>query len=321
MRRNLRPRTTIPDSEDDSQFSETSLKNSSPLRRSSRSTPLRAGGSSLSRSRRVIQDSEADEEDYIGLSDSVAPDNPASGGVAVVVPMKNESPSDSNSQSPLGNLSTGYSTPATSVGAAATEPDTKIAIKTSARINAADRVKKLQSSALSLGTSQRGRKRSAAALVEEEDASDVPLAHAFKKRTVKRRTGALSVQPDPEASDTALAHALQMEEYKYPRATTEQRLLVDKFIDEHLEYDSDPDSRPVFFSPLSSEPPGLDSSAYSDTSEDPLEDRSPGPLGEGLNDDLHDSGADLPPTWEEQRKARRVSRVLSPRGLYMLTIT
>ncbi|KAJ5395368.1 uncharacterized protein N7487_009671 [Penicillium crustosum] len=308
MRRNLRPRTTIPDSEDDSQFSETSLRNSSPLRRSSRSAPLRAGGSSLSRSRRVIQDSEADEDDDIGLSDSVAPDNPASGGIAVVVPMKNESPSDSNSQSPLGNPSTGYSTPATSVGAAVTEPDTKVAKKTSARINAADRVKKLQSSALSLGTSQRGRKRSAATLVEEDDASDVPLAHAFKKRTVKRRTGALSAQPDPEASDTALAHALQMEEYKYPRATTEQRLLADKFIDEHLEYDSDPDSRPVLFSPLSSEPPGLDSGAYSDTSEDPLEGRSPSPLGESLNDNLYDSEADLPPTWEEQRKARRVDK-------------
>lgn len=313
MRRNLRPRTTIPDSEDDAQFSETSLRNSSPLRRSSRSAPLRAGGSSLSRSRRVIQDSEADEDDYIGLSDSVAPENSPSSGIAVVVPMKNESSSDSNSQSPHGNLSTGYSTPATSVGAAVAEPDTKIATKTAARINAADRVKKLQSSALSLGTSQRGSKRSAAVLVEEEDASDVPLARTFKKRTVKRRTGALSVQPDPEASDTALAHALQMEEYKYPRATTEQRLLVDKFIDEHLEYDSDPDSRPVFFSPLSSEPPGFDSGADSDTSEDPLEGSSPGPFGEGFNHDLHDSEADLPPTLEEQRKSRRVSRVLSPR--------
>ncbi|OQD69551.1 hypothetical protein PENPOL_c002G06438 [Penicillium polonicum] len=308
MKRNLRPRTTIPDSEDDSQFSETSLRNSSPLRRSSRSGPLRAGGSSLSRSHRVIQDSEADEDDYIGLSDSVAPDNSGSGGIAVVVPMKNESPSDSNSRSPPGDMSTGYSTPATSVGAAVTEPDTKIATKTSARINAADRVKRLQSSALSLGTSQRGRKRSAAALAEDDDASDVPLAHTFKKRTVKRRTGDLSVQPDLEASDTALAHALQMEEYKYPRATAEQRLLVDKFIDEHLEYDSDPDSRPVFFSPLSSEPPGLDSDTYSDTSENPLEGRSPSPLGEGLNDDLHDSEADLPPTWEEERKARRVDK-------------
>lgn len=317
MRRNLRPRTTIPDSDDDSQFSETSLRNSSPLRRSSRSGPLRAGGSSLSRSRpRVIPDSEADEDDYVGLSDSAAPDNFASGSIAVVVPLKNESASDSNSRSSLGNLSTGYSTPATSVGAAATEPDTKIATKTSARINAADRVKKLQSSALSLGASQRGRKRSAAALAEDDDASDVPLAHAFKKRTVKRPTGALSVQTDLEASDTALAHTLQMEEYEYPRPTTEQRLLVDKFIDEHLEYDSDPDSRPVFFSPLSPEPPGLLHSgvADSDTSEDPLEGRSLSPLWEGLNDDIHDPEADLPPTWEEQRKARRVSRVLSPRA-------
>ncbi|KAJ5252504.1 hypothetical protein N7489_002914 [Penicillium chrysogenum] len=296
MRHNLRPRTTIPDSDDDSQFSETSLRNSSPLRRSSRSGPLRAGGSSLSRSRtRVIQDSEADEDDYVSLSDSVAPDNSASGGLAVVVPVKNESSSDSNSRSSLGR-STGDSTPATSVSAAVTEPDTKIATKTSARINAADRVKELQSTALSLASHQRGRKRSAAVLAEDDgDASDVPLAHAFKKRTAKRPTGA-----DLEASDSALAHALQMDEYEYPLSTTEQRLPVDKFIDEHA---SDSGSRPV--SPLSSEPPEL---LHSDTSEDPLEGRSPSPLGEGLLDDIHDSEADLPPTWEEHRKARRAER-------------
>ncbi|CAG7981363.1 unnamed protein product [Penicillium nalgiovense] len=300
MRHNLRPRTTIPDSDDDSQFSETSLRNSSPLRRSSRSGPLRAGGPSLSRSRtRVIQDSEADEDDYVGLSDSVAPDNSASGGIEVVVPVKNESSSDSNSnsRSSLGR-STGYSTPATSVSAVVTEPDTSIATKTSARINAAGRVKELQSSALSLGSHQRGRKRSAAVLAEnddDDDASDVPLARAFKKRTAKRPTGA-----DLEASDSALAHALQMDEYEYPLSTTEQRLPADKFIDEHA---SDSDSRPV--SPLSSEPPEL---LHSDTSEDPLEGRSPSPLGEGRNDDIHDSEADLPTTWEEHRKARRVER-------------
>lgn len=234
--------------------------------------------------------------------DSVTPGNSASGRIEVVVPMKNESPSDSNSRSSLGNLTTGCSTPATSVGAAVTEPDTKVAIKTSARINAADRVKKLQSSALSLGASQGGRKRSAAALAEDTGASDVSLTHASKKRAVKRPMGTLSVQNDLETSDAALAHALQMEEYDYPRPTTEQGSLVDKFVDEHLEYDSDPDSRPVSFSPLSPEPPGLLHSgvASSDTSEDPLED--------GLDDDLHDSEADLPPSWEEQRKARRVSR-------------
>ncbi|CAI7636120.1 unnamed protein product [Penicillium glandicola] len=303
MRRTLRPRTTIPDSEDDSQFSETSLRNSSPLRRSSRSGPLRAGGTSLSQSRpRVIQDSEADEDEDIGLSDSVAPDNSTSARISVVVPAKNESPSDSNSRSSLLNPSTGYSTPATSVGAAVTEPDTKIAVKTSARINAADRVKKLHSSALSLGAPQRGKKRSAAVLAEDDDASDVPLAHVFKKRAVKHSTGAMPVQTDLEASDAALAHSLQMDEYEYPRPTTEQRLLVDKFIDDHLEYDSDPDSRPVFFSSLSPEPPGLlpFGVAHSETSEDPLQD--------GLNDQLHSSEEDLPPTWEEHRKARRVER-------------
>ncbi|OQE34598.1 hypothetical protein PENCOP_c017G01089 [Penicillium coprophilum] len=308
MRHNLRPRTTIPDSDDDSQFSETSLRNPSPLRRSSRSGPLRAGGSSLFQSRpRVIQDSEADEDDYVGLSDPVAPDKSAS-GIAVVVPVKNESSSDTNSRSSLGNQSTGYSTPATSVGASVTEPDTKIAAKTSARINAADRVKKLQSSSLSLGASKRGRKRSATVLAEDDDASDVPLARASKKWMAKRP--ALAVQTNHEASDTALAHALQMEEYEYPHPTTEARLLVDTSIDEHMEYDSDPNSRPEFFSPLSPEPPGLlpSCTAGSDSSEDPLEGGSPLSLGEDLNDEIHDSEEELPPNWEEQRKARRAER-------------
>ncbi|EKV17490.1 DNA excision repair protein Rad16, putative [Penicillium digitatum] len=298
MRRNLRPRTTIPDSDDDVPLSETSLRNSSPLRRSSRSGPLQVSGSSLSQSRpRVIKDSETDEDDDVGLSDSVVPDSFISGRIAVVVPMKNESPSDSNSRTSLGNQSTSYSTPAT-------EFDTKIATKPSARINAADRVKKLQSSTLSLGNSQRGRKRSAAVLTEDDDASDVPLAYAYKKKTVKRPTGALSVQPDLENFDTALA------KYKYPRATAEQRLLADKFVDEHLEYESDPDSRPVRFPPLSPEPPGSlgSGTSYSDTSEDPLEGRTPSALGEDLNGDFDDSEADLPPTWEEQRKARRIER-------------
>jgi DNA repair protein RAD16 len=183
--------------------------------------------------------------------------------------------------------------------------------KASARINAADRVRRLQSSALSLGASKRGRKRSAAILAEDDGASDVPVAHASKKRTAKRHAAALSVQTDPETSDTALAHALQMEEYDYPLPTTEDRLLVDKSIEERMKYDPDPDSRPVSFSPLSPEPPGLLPSgvACSDTSEDPLKGGSPISLGEDLNDDDEFEG-DLPPTWEEQRKARRVSLVL-----------
>ncbi|KAJ5780851.1 Zinc finger RING-type [Penicillium paradoxum] len=283
----LRRRATVPDS-DDSQFSETPLKNPSSLRRSSRSGPLRAGASSLSQSRpRVIQDSEADEDDDVSLSDSVAPDNFTSSNVAVVVSVKNESPSDSNSRSSLGNLSTGYNTPATSV-AAATEPDTKIP----ARINAADRVKKLQSSTLSLGAPKRGKKRPASALVD-----DTPNKRATRARPV-----------NPQTSDAALAHALQIEEYEdseiYPKP---QRSLSQAFIDEHLDNDTDPGSMPVFSSPLSTEPSEL-GEAYSDTSENPLEGRSADSLVADLNDEHHNSEEELPPTWEEQRKARRAER-------------
>jgi DNA repair protein RAD16 len=299
MRPRLRSRATIPDSEDESHFSETSLKNSSPLRRSSRSVLLRAGGSSLSRSRsRVIQDSEAEEDDDVSLSDSVAPSNSASASLAVVVPIKNDSPSDSNSnsRSSLGNLSTGYSTPATSVDAGVNGPNTKI----TARVNAADRAKQLQSSALSLGATK-GRKRSAAALAEDDDGSDVPLAHTRNKRAVKRTsTRILSTKPDPEVSDAALAHALQMEEYEDPREITPNKEL--------MEYDSNGAARPVRLG-LSS-PSSSDLSALHSADEGSLEGTSAG----------EDSEEDLPPSWEEQRKARRVSWIMSSYRFAPLTL-
>ncbi|KAJ5124593.1 Zinc finger RING-type [Penicillium bovifimosum] len=297
MRHRLRSRATIPDSEDDSHFSETSLKNSSPLRRSSRSVAPRVGGSSLSRSRsRVIQDSEAEEDDDVSLSGSVAPSNSASARLAVVVPTKNDSPSDSNSnsRSSLENLSPGYSTPATSVGAGVSGSNAKA----TARVNAADRTKRLQSSALSLGVT-RGRKRSAPASVEDDDGSDVPLAHTRKKRAATGATRTASTNSDPEVSDAALAHALQMEEYENPRETTPKRALSNVPF-ESTEYDSDQATRPALSSPSSSDLSALHSGdADSDILEDPLE---------GWPTDHEDVEETWHRHYEEERKARRVEK-------------
>ncbi|OGE54466.1 hypothetical protein PENARI_c006G04066 [Penicillium arizonense] len=305
MRRSLRPRTTIPDSEDDSHFSETSLRNSSPLRRSQ---TLRVGGSSLprSQSQRVIQDSEADETDYVDRSDSMAPETSVPGNIAVVVPASNNDlPSESNSRSSSEKSSTGCNTPATSVEATGA--------KLPARINASDRANQLRSSKLSLGLFKRGTKRSTATRDEDDGR---------------------------EASDAALAHKLQMEEYgqpqkrqKYYWAPIGQGQLSS---DEDCVAEDDESTLGDRTVSLSPEPPVLLRGIHTGPSEYNLADPNyapENPFEEVVNgaterdlsdpffadqdhsdeeadldgDQLVDSDEDLSPTWEEQRKARRVA--------------
>ncbi|CAG8113178.1 unnamed protein product [Penicillium salamii] len=365
----LRSRATIPDSED-SQFSDTSFQDPSGLRRSTRSSrsgPLRAGGSSLSESRpqRVIQDSETDEDD--DPSNVATPEEWAPGKPAVVVSVKNTSPSDS-----VGNQSTTYSTPATSVGpttdtdskaprtdasqrakklqssalakgpvdknnrAADSSTDDDVSdqplakrrpmkqsaatssnAKAPARVNATQRAKNLQSS--TLGLAKRGTKRTAANLTED-DASDAPLA---KKRATKR-SAAKSTAPDTDVLDAALARSLQMEEYGQQPAqgsTQSASSMSDS------ESDSDLDD-------LESVASGqglryLPSLGYSSGSSSDFEDsqmdaelaptrpaprptpRRPRPAGRStarrtsVPESDHGSDEDLPPSWEEQRKAKR----------------
>ncbi|CAG7953904.1 unnamed protein product [Penicillium salamii] len=363
----LRSRATIPDSED-SQFSDTSFQDPSSLRRSTRSSrsgPLRAGGSSLSESRpqRVIEDSETDEDD--DPSDVVAPEEWAPGKPAVAVSVKNTSPSDS-----VGNQSTTYSTPATSVGPttdtdskaprtdasqrakklqssalakgsadknnraadSSTDDDvsdqplakrrpTKQSAATSsnakapARVNASQRAKNLQSSTLALA--KRGTKRTAANLTDD-DASDAPLA---KKRATKRSAAKLNA-PDTDALDAALARSLQMEEYgQQPAKGSKQP--ASSMSDSEL--DSDLDDLESVASGLRS-PPSL---GYSSVSSSDFEDyrtdaelastvpasrpapRRPRPAGRStarrtsVPESADGSDEDLPPSWEEQRKAKR----------------
>ncbi|CAG8926326.1 unnamed protein product [Penicillium salamii] len=367
----LRSRATIPDSED-SQFSDTSFQDPSGLRRSTRSSrsgPLRTGGSSLSESRpqRVIQDSETDEDD--DPSNVATPEEWAPGKPAVVVSVKNTSPSDS-----VGNQST-YSTPATSVGpttdtdskaprtdasqrakklqssALAKEPadinnraadsstdddvsdqplakrrPTKQSAATSsnakapARVNATQRAKNLQSS--TLGLAKRGTKRTAANLTDD-DASDAPLA---KKRATKR-SAAKSTAPDTDALDAALARSLQMEEYgqqpaKGPKQSASS--MSDSMSDS--ESDSDLDDLESVGSGQGLRLRYLPSLGYTSTSSSDFEEdaelastrpaprptpRRPRPAGRStarrtsVPESDQGSDEDLPPSWEEQRKAKR----------------
>jgi DNA repair protein RAD16 len=262
------------------------------------------GGSSLSRSQpqHVIQDSEADEDDYIDRSDSVAPEKLTHETLSVVIPVKTESPSDSASRTSIKNGSTGYSTPATSVGPTTTDTDSKAPT----RVNASQRAKKVQSSTLSLGSSKRGTKRSAATLTDD-DASDVPLV---KKRATKRFAAA-SDAADRNALDAALAHALQVEEYDKPDSKNQNRTFRDIYDSEDDPDDSD--FTDGLTSPLSPPPLGLLHPDIEDSdTPDPVGGLSAVPLADprvaGLNLDnssQYDSDEDLPPTWEEQKKAKR----------------
>lgn len=299
-RRNI----TIPDSEDDAACSGTSLKNSSPV---PDSNSLRLSGSSLSKTRstHVIQDSE--DEDNVSLN---APDpiskrtrNRASGNVEVVIPAKaNASPSDSSRSSwrgPSAEGTTGFNTPATSVGVAP-DSDTQ---KPRSRVNASARFSRLRSGASSQNPSRRGTKRSAATL----SADGV----------------------DSESTDAALARALQMEEYEQPAAKKRKTLLNSARDSEELELQELPDlditeselsDRLTPVSSLSPEPDFIYAGDDSEATED--EDFAAMVSGGSQRrraffnrlanhaQDEDEDGTLL--TWEDQRKQRRVSRFYSP---------
>ncbi|KAJ5218271.1 DNA repair protein RAD16 [Penicillium cinerascens] len=294
-----RPDTiVIPDSEDDAPHSSTPLKNSSPLRQPE---PLRRGGSSLARSRtsRVIMDSEGEDDD-----DAFDGPNPvstrtrtrASGNFEVVIPgTKDNTPTDS-SRSSLGIFSadgtTGFNTPATSVGAGA-ESDTKNTKKPRARVNASERAARLQSNTASRRTSQRGTKRSAAAISVDET--------------------------DQDTTDAALAHALQIEEYEKPRPKKRRTVFEDvheqaRSLAERL--DAMPPGGELTESELSDRITPLDSeeeemfSPRASDSEDELvfavEESDPSHGRLAFPAEFYDEEDEDLPTWEEQRKIRRM---------------
>lgn len=286
----------IPDSEDDAPHSSTSLKNSSPLRQPE---PLRRGGSPLARSRssRVILDSEGEDDD-----DGFDGPNPvstrtrtrASGNFEVVIPGTKDNTPTNSSRSSLGIFSadgtTGFNTPATSVGAGA-ESDTK---KPRARVNASERAARLQSNTASRRISQRGTKRSAAAISVDET--------------------------DQDTTDAALARALQIEEYEKPRPKKRRTVFEDvhdqaRSLAERL--DAMPPGGESTESELSDRITPLDSEEEevffprASDSEDELgsavEESDPSHGRLTFPAEFYDEEDEDLPTWEEQRKIRRVS--------------
>lgn len=274
----------IPDSEDDAPHSSTSLKNSSPLRQPE---PLRRGGSSLARSRssRVILDSEGEDEDngFDGPNPvSTRTRTRASGNFEVVISGTKDNTPTNSSRSSLGIFSadgtTGFNTPATSVGAGA-ESDTK---KPRARVNASERAARLQSNTASRRISQRGTKRSAVAISVDET--------------------------DQDTTDAALARALQIEEYEKPRPKKRRTVFEDvhdqaRSLAERL--DAMPPSGELTESELSDRITPLDSEEEEIFSPRASDSEDEGRLAFPAEFDAEED-EDLP-TWEEQRKIRRVS--------------
>lgn len=291
----------IPDSEDDALLSGTSLRNSSPPRRQE---PQRKPSHSRTQTSRVIQDS---EDDGPACLDSDTPNlsttqNASTMAVKVVIPTKKDaSPSDSCGSSGIRSAdgTTGYSTPATSVGTPA-ESNIK---RTRGRVNASDRAQSLRTSIMTRRASlrgQRGTKRSADDAALSEDEASL------------------------ETSDAAIAHALQMEEYEQPvpkkqktaaskrsgqRAPTVPEILDASSDSELSEWD-------LIEKSLSSEEDlySSDGSFYQkkprrqakeqDQDEDDDEDSDWDAWDRRRREE---NQVDLPPSWEEQRKARRVS--------------
>lgn len=282
----------IPDSEDDVQSSSTSLENPPTLRQP---VSLRRGGSSLPRSRttRVIPDSDDDADDDFDEPSPVSKRTRtrASGTLEVVIPAKqDETPTDS-SRSSLGITSadgaTGVSTPATSIGGAA-ESDDK---KPRRRINASERVARLQSNTVTRRTSLRGTKRSAAVM-----------------------------ETDQEATDEALARALQMKEYGEPRPKKQRIGFEDaqdsaRILAERLDAMPPPDTESESelsdrITPMDTEEEVVYQPSVSDTENEFLsatEERENPRLRLVLPPEFYADEDEEMPTWEEQRKVRRVS--------------
>ena len=274
------------------QSSSTSSKNLSPLRQP---VSLRRGGSSLPRSRttRVIPDSDDDADDGFDgpIPVSKRTRTRASGTLEVVIPTKqDEAPTDS-SRSSLGITSadgaTGLSTPATSVGGAA-ESDNQ---KPRKRVNASERVARLQSNTTTRRTSLRGTKRSAAAMETDQEATDEALARALQlkeygePRPKKQRIGFEDIQdsarrladrldampPDTELSESELSDRITPVE-------TEEEVVYQPSVS---------DSENEFFSAT--------------------EERENPRLRLAFPPEFYADEDEELPTWEEQRKIRRVS--------------
>lgn len=217
----------------------------------------------------------------------------------VVIPTKDDASTSDSARSSLGIPSadgtTGCNTPATSVGAAA-DSDTK---KPRVRVNASARAQQLRSTVASRRASQRGIKRPIAAVTDE----------------------------DQDVSDAALAHSLQMAEYETPppkkqRAVSQRGRGGKKFPSRKpspQSPESTEEDHSLSLSPMSVRSIDL---LWSPEDSDATEAEAPGSaarrIPHRLNnyasseaepepDENAEADEDVPLSWEEQRKARRVS--------------
>lgn len=282
----------VPDSEeDDTLHSGTSWRDSSPPRRVQRQ---RKSSRSRTQAARVIQDS--DDDGLSGLDQDAlnrpVTNNDTTIAVKVVIPSKKDvSPSDSCGSSGIRSAdgTTACTTPATSIGTPA-ESSIK---RARGRVNASDRAQSLRTSTMTRRASlrgQRGLKRSAEAAALSED------------------------EANPETSDAAIAYALQMEEYeqheqpppkKQKTSAPKRSWRTTQTISEILETSSDSE---------------LSQWSHSEDDLDFESDSDEGVRQERDGDEQDDSDAyrralaaededDLALSWEEQRKARRVSSI------------
>lgn len=313
-------RTVVPDSEDDAMESGPSVRGSSPLRQLE-SLPQSGPFHSRSRATRTTRTIHApkNEEDEV-VSVPIAPSK-----LEVVIPTKDDASISNSTRSSLGILSadgaTGSSTPATSVGSAG-DSDTK---KPRTRVDASARVQHLMAIAAAGRTSQRGKKRSIAG-VTDDDRDDF----------VKDRDG----------SDAALAHALQMAEYEtqpppkrraVSRNGQDAKKLPIRMPQPESSLMSTEDNHGSSMSPLSSitpSPPSLEAPfEWARETYDTEDEQAVSPEEEAVSpvrrnprrpnlyaprdDDEANEDAEtdyLPPSWEEQRKIRRVSTEISRSG-------
>lgn len=307
-------RTVIPDSEDDAMESGPSVRGSSPLRQLE---SLRQGGPSHSTSRttrtpRAIHAGE-DEKDEVAsnASNHIVPPK-----VEVVIPTKEDASTSDSARSSLGIPSadgpTGSSTPATSVGVAA-DSDIK---KPRVRVNASARAQQLMSMAASRRTSQRGTKRPIDAVTDEDrDDSDAALAHALqaaeyetppppKRRAVSQRgrggkkLPSRKLEPESPMSSTEDELSSPPMTPLSPKSARIEEALWDGVLDPR-------DTEDEAESPAPRIPRRPNTYAPSDDSNniENVEIR-----------DAFETDEELPPSWEEQRKFRRVSIEISRSG-------
>lgn len=293
--------TTVPDSEDDAPFSETSLKDSSP---SYRSGPRRKSGLSHTNSRthRVIPDSEEDEDPIDLISPRVTRQRSAA-KIQVVVPGKKDESSSDSTRSSLGLRSAdeapSVNTPTTSVDTGA-ESDIKMP---RARVNASDRAQQIRSSGRPLKTLQRGTMSGV-----DETNDDAALAEALqteeymmeypKKRKASTQGGRSSMKRRLQDEDEMVDDLLSISD----EASLPPSLVTDDGYDVDLDSEAEEEYLEGIQAGLAQGAANAQVPSHLNPWTDDAYDSHDEPTDDGFDDE------DRPPSWDEMRKAQRMEK-------------